>query len=49
MAPNLLDANVVFTDNATSFFASDVTGLNLLTTMNISGSTAGMKGESMDH
>ncbi|RKX31148.1 MAG: hypothetical protein DRP71_13880, partial [Verrucomicrobia bacterium] len=39
LAPNLLDTNVVFTDNATGFRVDDVAGLNLTTTMNVTGST----------
>ena len=40
VAPGLLDADVVFTDNATGFRVDGVPNLNLVTTMNVTGSTA---------
>jgi len=40
VAPGLLDADVVFTDNATGFRVDRVPNLDLLTTMNVTGSTA---------
>ena len=39
MAPNLLDANNVFTDNGTGFYLANVAGLNLTTPMSMTGST----------
>jgi hypothetical protein len=39
IAPNVMDTNLVFTDNATGFYLADVPGLNLSTPMNITGST----------
>lgn len=49
VVPTLLDENVIFTDNATGFFVSEVAGLNLASTMTISGSTtAGIHLEDCD-
>jgi len=39
VAPNLLDGNVALTDNGTGFRVDNVASLNLLTPMNITGST----------
>jgi len=39
VAPNLLDANVVFTDNGTGVRVDNVAGATFTTTMNVTGST----------